>query len=224
MPLRITDGIPINPQPAPPPVHEDSLPDAPVQPDTEHPNPLEIAPISQKERLWCWAACMEMVLNGDGNSAQLERQCSIIARIPALKAKDCCGNEDNFADRSLPAREMKNVWLNLFGIQAEEHLRAADSSGQIDFADVKTEIQENRPIEVAVRWFEGGSHALIIKGFGEINGRPSVWINDPLMTKSLFSAKTLFSENGGQGQILFSELMRANNYGRWVGTWTGLKK
>ena len=112
---------------------------------------------------------------------------------------------------------MQTAW-SLFGIQATPHLKSPVSTGQIGFDDVKTEIQEKRPIEVAVRWFEGGSHALIIKGFGQIGGRPSVWINDPLLNKSLLSAR------GGEGQILFSELKTANNYGKWVGTWTGLKK
>ncbi|MBV9209857.1 MAG: C39 family peptidase [Acidobacteria bacterium] len=240
MPLRITNGIPINPQPEPQPAPQPEPPgaggggeeiilDAEIQPSAqpaaEHPNPLNIPPIPQKARLWCWAACMEMVLNSNGNFAQPEKQCSIIAKIPELNAADCCGQEEVFADKSLSAKKVAEVWRSpTFGIQAEERLEPPRGEGQIPFEMVKAEISAGRPIEVAVRWFEGGSHALLIKGFGEIGGRPSVWINDPLMTKSLFSAADLHTGNGGEGQILFSELRKANNYGRWVGTWTGLQK
>lgn len=219
MPLRITDGIPLRPEPAPPPppVHPMILADTAAQPAAAPANPLPIAPVAQRERLWCWTACVEMVLNSVGDSVQAVQQCEIISQIPSLNAANCCGNEDTFADKALAAAEMQGVWSS-FGIQSVPHLKSPVSTGQINFDDVKTEIQEKRPIEVAVRWFEGGSHALIIKGFGQIGGRPSVWINDPLMNRSLFSA------HGGEGQILFSELKTANNYGRWVSTWTGLKK
>jgi hypothetical protein len=59
---------------------------------------------------------------------------------------------------------------------------------------------------------------MLVKGHGEINGKRSVWINDPL------GATTKFGPNvkGGEGQILFKDLREGNGFGKWVCSWIKL--
>lgn len=215
MPLRITASIPIKPQ-------SPTLPTLPgILGNIDAATPirlLTIDPLEQEKKEWCWAACVQMV------KTKLEdplEQCAILERVLNKQVGECCDHKDNFKDEGMAVTKIRQAWKRC-NVKATSHLGTAavgDERGRIKFKDVKTEILADRPIEVGIEWFEGngGGHALLIKGFGQIGNEPIVWINDPMRSTSHF-------KTSGEGPILFSELKNANNYGAWICTWTGLEK
>jgi len=215
MPLRTTTPIPIKmPAPAtplggpdPPGAGGMNFDTAPAQPN----NPLQISPVLQKESQWCWAACVEMVTAFLSNPQQ---QCQAVTNL--LTAGNPCSNSHDFREIGCSILKMAEVWKSV-GVNSKL-IRATDDEDlpALEFDKLKTEINANRPIEVGISWHGGrGGHAMIVKGYGKIGGLDSVWINDPLGATSKFGSNV----KGGEGQILFKDLMEAHGYGAWVCSW-----
>jgi hypothetical protein len=179
-------------------------------------NPLSISPVVQKESQWCWAACVEMVM------AALQSpipQCEVINRFPGPKPPGKpCEDSEVFQKLGCTLDQMTEVWSALH-VNAKL-IRAPDDEDlpALNFVDLKTEIDEMRPVEVGLSWYEGGGHAMIVKGYGEIDGKESVWINDPLGATTKFGS----SVKGGEGEILFQDLVEAYGHGVWACSWTKL--
>ena len=212
MPLRIIDAIPIKVDPFLGPEFGFF-----ALAETNSANPLPINPVIQQESQWCWAACVEMVMEA---SATPQVQCQVVTHFPGNKpAGDPCQDSNIFRDIGCAIPEMGEVWSSL-NVKFELILKPAEP-GQpaLQFDALVNEITAGRPIEVGIKWHGGrGGHAMLVKGFGEIDGRRAVWINDPLGATTKFGPGV----RGGEGQILFRDLREANGYGKWVCSWIKL--
>jgi hypothetical protein len=215
MPLSIDNGITITPRPDAPETvtpGELLLPLDGGVPVAGQPKVLSIAPVRQAQRKWCWAACVEMLLN---HFQRHQDQCSIVGRKrDEVLPEVCCGvNEADFENEGCEPLVMRDVWMK-FNISAEAHLATNGTPGRLTFDEIKTEINAERPVEVGIKWNDdiGGGHAVIIKGWDSINGEDAVWVNDPWPQSKL-------SFQGIEGKVRLDELRRANNNGKWLHTW-----
>jgi hypothetical protein len=179
-------------------------------------NPLSISPVVQQESQWCWAACVEMVMAFLGSP---QDQCQAVTGLPGRPPGDPCSDPASFQLIGCSILKMADVWKSV-GVNSKLILGTDDEElPALEFDKLKTEINEKRPVEVGLSWHGGrGGHAMIVKGYGQIGGRDSVWINDPLGASTKFGSDL----KGGEGQILFKDLMEANGYGAWVCSWTTL--
>ena len=225
MPLRIAPGIPIRVMKfsaAPHVVNAESLESFETALDNlslQPNNPLPITSVIQKESLWCWAACAEMVT---GFLQTPHEQCEVVTHFPGNKPEgDPCQQSHVFRNVGCDISQMNTVWQLL-----KVNFKLVQTPPQpgvpaLPFDALKNEINAGRPIEVGVAWHGGLSgHAMLVKGYGEIDGRDSVWINDPLGAKTRFGPDV----KGGEGQVFFRELMEANGYGVWVCSWINLAR
>jgi hypothetical protein len=221
MPLRTTTPIPIRVLPAPvtppgigpdpPGAGKMNFDAAPAAPN----NPLPISPVSQQESQWCWAACVEMVT---GFLHAAKTQCEAVTQFPGTKPQGDpkpCADSNRFQAIGCDIDEMGQVWSS---VNINFDLIPKPGKPVLHFADLVVEINAQRPIEVGIAWHHGGGHAILIKGYGEIDGKPAVWINDPLGATTMFGPKI----QGGEGQMLLKDLREGYGKGRWVSSWINL--
>ena len=194
MPLAVNNGTALNPQPPEAP-EEKRLVDIPHHP--------------QEGRLWCWAACVQMVL--EHNHKEMS-QCDIVQKKLADPLHECAPNPD-LRNESCEAREMAPTWRKC-GIE-----QVVPIDFHITIEQIKAEIAADRPIEVGILWDEdegGGGHALLIKGWAPTVPE-ALLIDDPLRASSM--GTSLF----GTGRATHDELRGALGHGTWRYTWTNLQ-
>lgn len=223
MPLRIDRGIPITPagggsQPlAFGPLTADAGPMSAEPTSLTEPHELEIEPVRQRRAMWCWAACVQMVLN---YYERHEEQCAIVDRKRRLEGpheQTVCGNERRFGQEGCHKSRVDDVW-RAFNIQLPE-TPDDQPAGVVGFDKIKEEIDVHKsPVEVALHWNEeigGGGHVVLIKGWANVDGKDVVIVNDPLASGRLVS--------GHEGRVTFEELGSAFGNGSWEHTWTNLR-
>lgn len=191
MPLKVDNGTALNPQ-----IDADALTDA-----VRH--IVRIPHRPQKGKMWCWAACVEMVL--EHNDIDMT-QCDIV-RTKLADEDSSCGDLEN---ESCRARDMEPTWVAC-GIE-----NVQPNNGQIPFETIQDEIAEDRPIQVGILWNKGGGHAVLIKGWADTDP-VSLLIDDPLRRSSVGESKF------GTGRATYDDLKDALGHGRWRYTWTNLE-
>lgn len=194
MPLAVNNGTPLNPQP-PNPAEEKRIVDIPHRP--------------QEGRLWCWAACVEMVLEHNNNSIS---QCEIV-RTKLNNPQHQCAPDPNLRLESCEATEIASTWRKL-GIT-----QVVPIDFPISIEAIKAEIAADRAIEVGILWDEdegGGGHAILIKGWSPTSPE-ALLIDDPLRQSSVGESRF------GTGRASYDDLTDALGHGRWRYTWTHLK-
>ena len=170
----------------------------------------------QRQADWCWAACVDMVLHFYGQPRV--EQCEIVGR--RIKRADCCDDPKNeeFGVSCAP-KFMRGVWL-AWGLAARSHLPRKGRLGWITEAALRRELDEGRPVEVGLRWANGGGHAVVVRGWRAARGGAYYYVNDPWNWTGDPREK-FFDE--GVGQVSYRELRTAYGMGRWRWTWTGLR-
>ena len=202
MPLAINNGISLNPQPA----AADSIAADSIVADSIVQNRIvNIKHRFQKGRLWCWAACIQMVLELNGTEMS---QCAIVKR-KLRNPNHPCGPNFQSRNESCDPEDMEQAW-NDCGIQAEP------KNGAIDMATIKEEIAANRPVEAGIIWHLGGGHAVLIKGWAKTSPE-TLLIDDPLRDS------LLEPDADGSGRATRAELVAAFGHGRWGLTWKNLQ-
>jgi len=198
MPLAVNNGTSLNPEP----------PDAPA----EEKRIVDILHHPQEGRLWCWAACVQMVLKHD-NDNDNRSQCDIV-KTKLNDPQHVCSPNPNLRFESCEATEIAPTWRKC-GIQ---HVVPID--WPITLEAIKAEIAANRPIEVGILWDEdegGGGHAILIKGWAATSTSPvALLIDDPLRQSSVGESKF------GTGRASYDDLTDALGHGTWRYTWTHL--
>jgi hypothetical protein len=192
MPLTVNNGTALNPQP--PAAAAQFVVNIPHRP--------------QEGRLWCWAACVQMVL--EHNNIQMS-QCEIVRR-KLEEPQHVCVDNHNLRTESCRPRLMKSTWRRC-GIQG---VNAID--WPIRMNDIKAEIAADRPIQVGILWDEhegGGGHAVLIKGWTQTSPE-ALLIDDPL--RESFMGESRF----GTGQATHEDLVDALGHGIWRYTWANL--
>ena len=189
MPLKVKNGTSLSPGAAATQQHLVRIPHRP-----------------QKGRRWCWAACIQMVL--EHNNIKMS-QCKIVR----TKLNDHQSTCADLEDTSCRAREMKPMWKQL-GI---ENVRPKDF--HLGVAKIKSEIAADRPVQVGILWDDdegGGGHALLIKGWAATSP-VTLLIDDPLRQSSVGTSKF------GTGRATHAELKNALGHGTWRYTWHNLE-
>jgi hypothetical protein len=167
---------------------------------------LGVNTVSQKPQdMWCWAACVEMVLRFYGAPKDM-------CEIAGLKLeKKCCGASSKECDTGLSVEDIGRA----FG--------AAGLIGNIykklKFEGIKSRINgkpaqniPGGPVVAGIEWQGGGGHLVVISGWRTADSLRYVKVNDPYYTT---------------GDIRYEDLEERygpNDNGRWVYTWADFRR
>jgi len=190
MPLTVNNGTSLNPQP----------PGAPAEEHT-----VNIPHIPQEGMLWCWAACVQMVLAF--NNIEMS-QCEIVKKMLKDDTHKCGPNFQS-RDESCAFMDMAPTWRDC-GIK-----QVGPRARPLRMDEIKAEIAENRPIQCEITWFLGSGHAVLIKGWAETSPE-SLLIDDPLRDSP---QKPVFDSSG---LTTHDELLSAFSHGFWQLSWVTL--
>ncbi len=156
---------------------------------------LPVPAVSQRSENWCWAACMQMVINFFGNPAD---QCDIVNRH--FGQTTCCqAPNDPACNQSLSPSDVVSAY-NSWG-------RSAQATMYTGFDLLQREIGAGRPVQVGFVGNQGGAHAAVARGVGMGPQGPVVIVNDPFY---------------GSGSVYYQNLLVAYGYGTWRYTWWGI--
>jgi hypothetical protein len=211
MPLQIENVVNLNPQMAEATTPEVEFDQIPPPPADGIPKPIILAvPHNLQEgKLWCWAACVNMVLEYYKKGI---RQCDVVKiKLGIMNLGEPNHDEcvDGFANREddCDPMEMAQVWRKC-GIA-----NPIPSSEVLNADGIKAELQAGRPIQVGIHWLPGnGEHAILIKGWAATSPEAFV-IDDPLRDNTLL---------GVSGRATYEELTTAFTHGEWWYTWSHL--
>ncbi|HEV8427522.1 MAG TPA: papain-like cysteine protease family protein [Pyrinomonadaceae bacterium] len=196
MPLTVNNGTSLSPQP----------PEAPAEEKRE----VDITHRPQEGRLWCWAACVQMVL--EHNNTQMS-QCEIV-QTKLDDPDHVCVQDPNLRNESCEVTQMARTWRKC-GVKQVKPI-----DFEITIEDIKAEIAADRPIQVGILWDEdegGGGHVILINGW--VPGPPeALLIDDPLRKSSV--GESQFTS----GLATHDDVMDALGHGTWRYTWTHLEK
>jgi hypothetical protein len=159
---------------------------------------LRVPQVPQKSEEWCWAACVQMVLNA---RQVMVSQCDIVNR--QFNQQTCCQEPDS---------EECNLALSIYDVETVYNawgLAAQFVPQWVDFATLQAETSSGRPVEVGFAWNgAGGYHVAIAWGTAIDTIGPVVLVNDPKY---------------GSGSVYYVNLLRAYGYGSWQWTWISIQ-
>jgi hypothetical protein len=204
MPLQNGNGVGLNPQITEGPTPEVEFDHIAPPPFDGIPKPIILAVQHdfQEGKLWCWAACVNMVLEYYKRGTT---QCEIV-KIKLDDPEFVCAN--NFAEREddCDEMEMASVWRKC------KIKNVKPSTEPLSVDGIKAELQAGRPIEAGITWIPGtGGHAILIKGWRATSPESFV-INDPLRDSPLKVP----------GRATYNDLFTAFGHGEWYYTWSHL--
>ncbi|HEY1377033.1 MAG TPA: papain-like cysteine protease family protein [Gemmataceae bacterium] len=157
---------------------------------------LNVPFLEQKQSQWCWAACIQMLLQKDGDVTT--QQCNLANA--AFELNGCCSApSSSLCDQPLPIAQVSSEWER-YGYGSSY------APGSVNINTVKFEIGSQRAIEVGLKWNSGGGHAILIVGWDEGD---YVVFRDPA---------------NGPGSSPIGEVITAFGQGQWGWSWTGIKK
>ncbi len=148
--------------------------------------------IRQEQDNWCWAACGEMIIRGMGFGEI--RQCDMAS---ARAGAACC---------QTPASSVcdQGAWPEVEYVKHGVDLDL--QSGSLSRTDVRSELDDGRPVEVYSAWNAGGAHvALIVEETGNDHWR----IHDPWYGTALRN---------------FDDIASGYGMGQWSYTYTNIRR
>jgi papain like cysteine protease AvrRpt2 len=153
--------------------------------------------VAQRAEEWCWAACIQMVLNRLGVNVQ---QCDIVNKV--FDQTVCCVT---------PEAEACNQGVDP-GAIAPAYQKCGHQAQlitqPISFAALQSEIAVGkRPVEVGMAWTGIGGHVAMAWGTSMGPQGPLVLVNDPKY---------------GAGFVYYVNLLRAYGLGSWQWTWVSI--
>lgn len=140
-------------------------------------NKLLMTVEQQLQRNWCWAAVSRSIsLFYDASSTWT--QCSIASTT--LGRSDCCGSgasDDNKCNKPWYLDRALATTSNFVSFVAT----AAGASHPMTYDEIRTEIDNGKPIATRIKWFGGGGHFQVITGW-EItpSGEEYITVWDPI--------------------------------------------
>ena len=156
---------------------------------------LSVPYLAQEQGNWCWAGCCEMVFHHAGQNSGLTQCAMASAEFGAA----CCAapnsgvcNQGNWPE-------------NVYSRYGFNYTRLHNA---ISFAQVKAEIDADRPVEIYYAWTGGGAHVALIIGY---LGNGDVVVHDPWGPWGYVSR-----------QFAFSYVQNAYNQGNWTMTYKDL--
>jgi hypothetical protein len=160
--------------------------------------PLDIAPVSQEQTNWCWAACAKMTTAYYDDT--LPRQCDFANWL--FQQTTCCQSGSSAAcNKPAPVVQIAPVYAH-WGIGSTFR------STQVAYTALQDQISVGYPVEIAWAWTGGGGHAVLLVGCTSDASGQYVWINDPW--------------TGQQSLMSYADLQSGQGSGVWFATWTDL--
>jgi hypothetical protein len=153
--------------------------------------------VQQRVEEWCWAACVQMVLNRLGVNVT---QCDIVNRV--FDQTVCCATPDaEVCNQPVGPEDIVPVYQKC-GHQAQLVTQP------ISFEDLQSEILVGgRPVEVGLAWAGIGGHLVMVWGAQIGPQGPLLLVNDPKY---------------GPGSVYYVNLLRAYGLGAWQWTWVSI--
>lgn len=152
--------------------------------------------VSQRAEEWCWAACIQMVLNRLGVNVQ---QCDIVNKV--LNQAICCDTpEAEACNQPVGPGDIVSTYQKC-GHQAQQITQP------VSFEELQSEILAGRPVEVGMAWAGIGGHVAMIQGATIGPQGPLLLVNDPKY---------------GSGSVYYVNLLRAYGLGTWQWTWVSI--
>ena len=129
---------------------------------------LGFTPELQEQTEWCWATCLKMVLEKNGDSSK--HQCDFANA--AYELTGCClAPSSSLCNSPLPVLQYSQEY-NRYGFGANY---VGDS---ISFSAIQFEVNSGNPVQVGIAWNGGGGHAVLITGWDEDgSGDIVIWTN-----------------------------------------------
>lgn len=156
---------------------------------------LPIVHAAQEKKMWCWAACTEMVvqfLHGTKIS-----QTEIVNR--AFGRTDCGTNPQY--DTGIPL--LKPV-PSVQSTYSQWKILAKHHASSLSFQEVKDEIAAASPVQVVFWWSAGGGHVALVVGWIALATEIRVMLNDPYF--------------GGPSLHTFTSIQNGYGLGNWMDT------
>jgi Papain-like cysteine protease AvrRpt2 len=153
----------------------------------------------QEQTQWCWSATATSVALYY-NAASTWTQCSLVNA--ELGRNDCCSNPSS-ANCNIPGT--LNTVLTRVG-----HL-ASFTSSTTSFADVRTEIDNGRPLGVRIGWSGGGGHFNVLACYtsNPLLRLQSVQVEDPWYGTSVWDYDMFRTAYQGSGSWTHSYKTKA---------------
>ncbi len=135
-------------------------------------NPLPVPPLAQGTQNWCWAASGQMIMNSLGNTAV--SQCQEATDYPFVPPQTspatnwCVSPTDDWGFTGWPQ-------FGHYGFSASQ----TPFGTALSYEQLKTEIDNGRPIAFVWAWDGGGGHMMVVIGYLTEAGVDKVVINDP---------------------------------------------
>ena len=125
---------------------------------------LDVRLVGQETSMWCWATVTQMSTEFTG-SAKV-RQCA--EANTRFTRTDCCATPANCVFGGWP--EYAKWGFN--SVQTADFV-------PLTWAQLKAEINANRPVNFSWGWTAGGGHIMVANGFYESGATQNVWVSDP---------------------------------------------
>lgn len=159
---------------------------------------LDVPQIHQQTLNWCWAACIEMVLNHFGHDLP---QREIAERYIQYLKKLGKPHQPNPKLQQCKVADLSRV-LAMSGIKSKYDER------DIAFSTVQEELNAGRPVIAWLEWFGGqDGHLVVIRGWHRARGEGVLTVNNP---------------ERGTGIQTYTDLVMAYGQGTWKSTWLNL--
>ena len=147
---------------------------------------LEIPPVYQQTKVWCWLAVGEMVFRHYGvrnNNTSGNFQCGIIGTI--MSDTECYSNCFNArCIRGSGSNYATVKMLKDYAWMSSRRVLSASETYELPFAAIKANIDAGRPIIAGVsptrrQYYEGAEHVALIVGYEAGPGGVHLIVNDP---------------------------------------------
>jgi hypothetical protein len=169
----------------------------------------QMALIGQKQDLWCWATCHQMVFGTTTLAGGREvskypdlepkKQCTIVGE--SLGRLDCCV-ASGACNRARPRRQIIADWER-YGFTCEYR------DGPLGYHQLADAVWSGNPVQVGQKFRNFGGHVLMVVATDEEDGHQNVIVYDPL------------PKNEGRGcSITYEYLVDGYNNASWKWTWT----
>lgn len=169
---------------------------------------LTVPHVQQQRPKWCWAACIEMVLNAK-TQRQAIRQCQLVNDAHGMFL--CC------TQNAIP--QLCNMGLSVSKVATEWKRRSYDvdySAGALPFADIVACIDRNWPFQVGLTYNSAIGHAVLVVGYLAADdedadiGEGFLYVNDPAWPGPRWISYSALQTAEGQG-------------GQWAHSWSRIR-
>jgi len=128
---------------------------------------------------WCWAASACSIIPNQSGSGGPSQSSFVQATL---------GNQNNVGATIIQVRYTMEFYYGVIG---------SIYAGSLSLSAIKSHINSNEPVYVAVMWSGGGGHAVVVSGYYDNNN--DVYVMDPYYGWQITSYSNMVSNYLGSG-------------------------